>query len=132
MRAYSPDLRARIVAAVDAGTPQPEVAHRFEVSLPTVKRYMVLRRTRPSLAPLPVPGRPTTIRPDQEADLWTQLVEHPTAILAEHCALWEASHGIRPSLSTMSRAIRKLGWTRKKEQWVPPSGTRVTGPSGIG
>ena len=132
MRAYSPDLRARIVAAVDAGTPKPEVARRFAVSLATVKRYVVLRRERGSLDPLPVPGRPTTIRPEQEAELWTQLVAHPTAILAEHCARWEASHGVRPSLSTMSRAISRLGWTRKKERWVPPSGMRSTGPSGIG
>lgn len=30
--------------------------------------------------------------------------EQPTAILTEHCRLWEQSHGHRPGLSTMSRA----------------------------
>jgi transposase len=38
MRAYSMDLRERIVAAVDAGASQSQVAERFEVSLRTVER----------------------------------------------------------------------------------------------
>ena len=124
MRALSPDLRARIVAAVDAGTPKAVVARRYDVSLANVKRYVVLRRQRGSLLPLPRPSRTPTIRLDDEEALWAQLVAHPTAILADHCRLWEQSHGVRPGLSTMSRAIRKLGWTRKKDRWVPPSGTR--------
>lgn len=124
MQALSPDLRSRIVAAVDAGTPKAEVARRFAVSLSSVKRYVALRHQRGSLLPLPRPSRTPTIRPADEEALWAQLVAQPTAILAEHCRLWEQSHGVRPGLSTMSRAIRKLGWTRKKDRWVPPSGTR--------
>ena len=130
MQALSPDLRTRIVAAVDAGTPKAEVARRFAVSLSSVKRLVVVRRERGSLAPLPRPGRTPTIRPDDEEALWAQLVAHPTAILAEHCALWKQTHDHRPGLSTMSRAIRKLGGTRKKDRWVPPSGTRSSAGSG--
>lgn len=121
MQAYSPDLRAKIVAAVDAGRAKTEVARSFGVSLASVKRYVVQRRARGSLEPLPRPGRPPTISPAQKDALWQQLVAQPTALLAEHCATWERSQGIRPGLSTMSRAIRKLGWTRKKGRWVPPN-----------
>ncbi|HEX6508431.1 MAG TPA: helix-turn-helix domain-containing protein, partial [Chloroflexota bacterium] len=78
MHALSPDLRIRIVAAVDAGTPKAEVARRFAVSLSSVKRLVVLRRERGSLVPLPRPGRTPTIRPDDEEALWAQLVAHPT------------------------------------------------------
>jgi transposase len=130
MQALSPDLRVRIVAAVDAGTPKAEVARRFAVSLSSVKRLVVLRRERGSLAPLPRPGRTPTIRPAHEEALWAQLAAHPTAILDEHCRLWEQSHGVRPGLSTMGRAIRKVGWTRKKDRWVPPNGTRSSAGSG--
>jgi transposase len=124
MQAYSPDLRAKILAAVDAGRAKTEVARSFGVSLASVKRYVVQRRERGSLEPLPRPGRPPTISPEQKDALWQQLVAQPTAILAEQCATWEQSHGVRPGLSTMSRAIRKLGWTRKKGRWVPPNATR--------
>ena len=73
MQAYSPDLRAKILAAVDAGRPKTEVARSFGVSLASVKRYVVQRRERGSLEPLPRPGRPPTITPEQEDALWQQL-----------------------------------------------------------
>jgi len=45
MRAYSMDLRKRIVAAIDAGLTQSQAAERFEVSLRTVERYLARRRS---------------------------------------------------------------------------------------
>jgi transposase len=124
MRAYSLDLRQRIVAALDAGKAPSEVAVRFSVGVSTVKRYRQQRRETGQLDPRYSPGRTPTIRPEQREVLWTQLVEHPTAILEEHCALWTAATGVRLSISTMSREIRRLGWTRKKGRWVPPSEAR--------
>jgi len=50
MRAYSMDLRQRIVAAVDAGLPQSLAAERFGVSLRTVERYLARRRATGGLA----------------------------------------------------------------------------------
>lgn len=38
MRAYSVDLRERIVAAVDAGEARPAIARLFQVSVATIKR----------------------------------------------------------------------------------------------
>jgi Homeodomain-like domain len=40
VRAYSMDLRERVVAAVDAGMSQPQAAAVFGVSLRTVERYL--------------------------------------------------------------------------------------------
>ena len=132
MQAYSLDLRRRIVAALDAGKKPSEVATHFVVGVSTVKRYRQQRRETGRLDPRPSPGRPSTIRPEQRAVLWAQLVEHPTAILEEHCALWAATTGVWVSITTMSREIRRIGWTRKKDRWVPPSGTRDDEPSGTG
>lgn len=132
MRAYSPDLRAKILAAVDAGMSKAQAARTFGVGRETIRRYGLLQRATGTLDPRPHPGRPPTIRPEQQEVLWTQLVEHPTAILAEHCDLWEVQTGVRLSITTMSRAIRRLGWTRKKGRWVPPSGIRSIERSGIG
>ena len=123
VKAYSPDLRHKIVAAVAAGHPQTEVARVFSVGLSTVKRYLKYHQETGSLAPKRHPGRAPTIRPDQRPLLWAQLEAHPAAFLDEHCRLWAEQTGIRLSPSTMSREIKRLGWTRKKGRWVPPSET---------
>src|SRR5437588_4187738 len=130
MKAYSPDLRAKMLAAVDADKSQSEAARVFGVGLATIKRYAVLRREQGSLEPKPHPGPPPTIGPEQQEMLWAQLVAHPTAYLDEQCTLWDAQTGVRVSSSTMSRTIKRLGFTRKKGRWVPPSATRLSGKSG--
>jgi transposase len=132
MRAYSSDLRHKILAAVDAGMSKRAVARTFGVGEETIRRYVIQRRDTGTLDPRPHPGRPPSIRPQQRELLRAQLVEHPAAILTEHCALWEAQTGVRVGLSTMSREIRRLGWTRKKERWVPSSGTSGSVASGSG
>jgi len=35
--------------------------------------------------------------------------------LAEHCQIWETTQGVQVSSATMSRAIQRLNWTRKKK-----------------
>jgi transposase len=123
VKAYSPDLRSKIVAAVEAGHSKAEVARVFGVGLTTVKRYVALQATTGSLAPKRHPGRAPTIRPDQRPLLWAQLAAHPAAFLDEHCTRWAEQTGVHLSTSTMSREIRRLGWTRKKGRWVPPNET---------
>ena len=54
-----------------------------------------------------------------QAVLRAQLEAHPDATLQEHCEMWEAHGGIKVSISTMSRTIQRLGWTRKKKQEKP-------------
>jgi len=125
MRAYSMDLRERVVAAVDRGTPRNEIMHTLGVSEPTIRRYLRLRRETGSVAPKPPPKRPFLIGQSVEhrRALWKQLEEHDDATLERHCQLWESKQGDKVSISTMSRAIRRLGWTLKKRVWVPPNET---------
>jgi transposase len=130
MCAYSPDLRRKIVDAVERDGNKHAVARHFGVGVTTVKRYTKQWRDEGSLAPKPHPGRPPTIRPDQQEALRAQVTAHPAAYLDEHCALWEAETGTPISISAMSRSIRKLGFTRKKGRWVPASGTKTDAASG--
>ncbi len=37
--------------------------------------------------------------------------------------MWEQDQGVGVSVATMSRAIRKLGWTYKQRRWQPPNET---------
>jgi len=63
----------------------------------------------------PIPGRPPKKFAPLQAGLGAQLEAHTDATLQTHCQLWEQTHGVRVSTSTMSRAIRRVGWTRKKD-----------------
>jgi transposase len=115
MKAYSRDLRQRMVGAVvDQGLHPRLVAERFAVGLTTVKRYVHLAEAA-ALTPKPIPGRPRTIGPEQQDALRAQLAAHTDVTLSEHCRLWHETQGVAVSRATMSRAIQRLGWTRKKD-----------------
>ncbi|MEX1157921.1 MAG: IS630 transposase-related protein [Thermomicrobiales bacterium] len=118
MRAYSLDLRQRIVRAVQTGHPKAEVAKVFGVDRRTINRYLRLDAAG-DVSPKPIPGRPRAITADQQADLELQLRLHPADTLAEHCQRWAARHTVSVSVATMSRMIARLGWTRKKDAGSP-------------
>ena len=126
MNAYSLDLRLKVLDAVDRGIPRREVVRTFGVSMPTIERYLRRRRQNGDLAPKPSPGRTPSIcsTVEERRMLWGQLEGNEEATLERHCELWEKRRGTRVSVSTMSRAVRKLGWTFKKSRWEPPSETK--------
>jgi transposase len=124
MKAYSTDLRERVVRAVEEGRPREEIVHLFGVSRATIKRYAKQQRETGELAPKPIPGRPATKGDALRADLWNQLEAHPDETLEHQCQIWEETHGQQVSAATMGRAITSLGWTRKKRRWWPPNATR--------
>ncbi len=131
MRAYSGDLRERVVGAVEEGESQVRVAAIFSVSPATVKRWVGRRRRNPDddLSDRKSPGRPPKVLPGSEAALRSQLQSHPAATLTEHVRLWGEEQGVELSIYSMSRAIRRVGWTRKKGVWGPVSGTSGLGIS---
>jgi transposase len=126
MNAYSLDLRLKVLDAIDRGIPRTEVVRTFGVSMPTIERYIRRRRRTGEVAPKPSPGRTPSILAtvEERRALWKQLEENDEATLERHCELWEEGGGMRVSVSTMSRAVHKLGWTFKKRVWVPPSATK--------
>jgi transposase len=124
MRAYSTDLKERLVRAVADGLPMREAARRFGVAVTTVKRAVVQERETGSLEHKPIPGCPRRIGPEQEAALQARLEAAPDATVVEHCAWWAEQYGQQLSEATLWRAIRRLGWTHKKRHWQPASATR--------
>ena len=116
MKPYSEDLRWRVVRAVRIGTPRDEVAQQFAVSVPTITRWLRLQRETGQLAPKPVPG-PVAVKTEAVmAALPERLVEHADATLAEQCSWWREASGVAVSTATMSRALTRLGCTRKKSR----------------
>jgi transposase len=125
MKAYSNDLRQRILHAVDQGHRQAEIAIAFQVSVATIKRYLKQRRETGQVTVKPIPGRPPKKRAALEAELPAQLAAQNDVTLEQHCRLFEATHGQHASRDTMRRAIARLGWTRKKSHWMPPSAVKL-------
>ncbi len=81
------------------------------------------------IAPKPSPGRKAKILDSlaYKRALWRQLEGNDTATLEEHCGMFEKEWGVSVSVATMSRAVRKLGWSFKKDQWHPPKETNEEG-----
>jgi transposase len=114
MKAYSTDLRERVLAAHARGLSRRKLIELFQVSQGSITRWRSQQRTTGNLTPGVPPGRALSIRADKEAHLRRQLEAAPDASLAAHTAQWNAEHGTSISTWTMARAIRRLGWSRKK------------------
>ncbi len=116
MKAYSLDLRRKIVESYDRGDKtQSDVAKSFGVSLSFVEKLLRRRRISGDIAPLPHGGGIKPLLDEDALELLKTLVNgHPDATLAEVCdEVWE-HRGIRVSTPTMCTALKKLDLRRKK------------------
>jgi len=130
MRAYSLDLRERVLAAVDAGTSRAQAAQTFRLSERTISRWVARRNAGSPLAGGTGPGRRHSIADAALPVLRIQLEACPDATLAEHLQQWNAAHP-PVSQSALVRAIRRVGWTRKKRRSMPVSKTPLPVPPSV-
>lgn len=93
MKAYSMDLRERMLQAVDKGYACNEVIELFGISRATIKRYLKQRRETGEVNVRPIPGRPSKKYAPLQAGLTDQLRRYSDATLEFHCQLWEQEHG---------------------------------------
>lgn len=114
MKAYSLDLRTRVLDAIDGGMSRTQAVRVFQVSLGSIKRWLRQREATGSLAPKPREGQAATITPVLEPLLRLQLDQFPDATLQEHARRWNEEQGTTLSRWSLGRAIRRLGWSRKK------------------
>ncbi|MDP9270022.1 MAG: hypothetical protein M3P14_03465 [Chloroflexota bacterium] len=98
--------------------PREDVAWRFAVSVPTIERWLRLKRETGGLAPKPVPGPPAVKMDAVMEALPERLADRADATLEEQCSWWRAASGVEVSTATMSRALTRLGQTRKKTRTV--------------
>ena len=130
MKPYSLDLRERVVAAVEAGEMSRQcVAKVFGVSYYWIKKLFRQKRERGSIVPLPHGGgQKPQLNEERLQALRREVTRHPDATLKEFCNRVRGVDGAPVSVPTMSRTLKKLGFTRKKEgalgQRTGPSRTR--------
>lgn len=123
MKPYSEDLRRRIVAAVEGGMPKPEAARLFGVSTSSVKRYSRLAAHEEPLAPRKGGGRPPKTNAAIAGLLEEDVDRRPYAAVRERAAFIRGVSGVALSVSTVRRALRRLGFSQKHGAWVRARGT---------
>jgi transposase len=124
MDAYSEDLRQKIVQALrERRMNKSEAARAFGVSLSSVKRYAKAAREGRSLSPGKAPGKKLLLDEKARRLLEADLKERPFAKLSDRQEYLKKVAGVSVSESTLSRALRKMGFGRKKGRWVPVSET---------
>ena len=123
MNAYSEDLRKKIVEALRRGMTKSEAARTFSVSRSSVKRYAKLDEEGLGLAPKKRPGSKPKVDERAKRLLEADLQERPAATLCERREYLGRVSGLWVSESTVSRMLRRLGWSRKKDRWEQQSAT---------
>ena len=115
MRAYSLDLREKIIESVKKGVPKSETARRFGVDRATVKRYCKRLDERGTLEPRKAPGKRPKLDEKATRLLAEDLEERPWATHSQRAEFLLALSGVRVSEATVCRAVRRLRRSRKKD-----------------
>jgi transposase len=124
MNPYSEDLRKKIIEALRRGATKSEAARSFGVSRSSVKRYAKMAEEGRSLAPKKRPGSKPKMDEHARRLLEADLEERrPAATLSERREFLRRVAGLSLSESTLSRMVRRLGWSRKKDRWERASET---------
>jgi transposase len=118
MRAYSLDLREKIVAAVRRRMSKAQAARTFGVGATSVKRYVKLAEEGKPLSAGKAPGKRSKLDPSAIKLLEEDLRARPAVTYEKRADLLCELLGVRVSKATICRTVRRLGYTRKKDQWM--------------
>jgi transposase len=114
MRAYTLDLREKIVESVKKGVPKSETARRFGIDRAMVKRYCNQLDERGTLEPRKAPGKKPKLDEKAGKLLLEDLQERPWATHSQRAQFLFAMSGVRVSEATVCRAVGSLRRSRKK------------------
>ncbi len=122
MQAYSTDLRERVVSSVESGECKiAEAAKRFNVSEPSVERWLARKRATSSCAPLPQAGGVTRKLAAAEKVIRAAVKKQPDVTLAELCEHVQQKSKIKSDASMMCRELTRLKLPLKKSRFTPVS-----------
>lgn len=110
MKAYSPDLRQRVLEDCDGGMEARQVAVKYRVSESWIRRLKQRRRDTGETAPRSSRNRRTAKWLAYAERIKELIAQKPDATLGELAA--QLDHAV--SGQTLSRALRTLGLTLKK------------------
>jgi transposase len=115
MKAYSQDLRERVLAAIKETTlSQAKIARAFKISQPTLEKWLHRQRATGTCAALPHGGGPPRALAGCEAFIRAQVKKQADITLEELCARVSKAKGVQASPSMMCRELQWLRLPRKK------------------
>ena len=121
-RAYSEDLRRRVIGAVEAGASCRQAAKRYAIGESTAIRWVARWRGTGSAAARPQGGDRRSHRIEAHAALILGAVEERADItLAELAERVQAETSARFAIGTFWRFFRRRGITVKKRRAMRPS-----------
>lgn len=120
-RAYSQDLRERVIAAVDEGGDAYEIAPLFKVSVSYIYKALGRRRTTGETTVRAQRHGPLPVLAPYDDVLRARVAAVPDATLEELRAWLAAEHRVHAVVSCVWKRLRHLGLTLKKSCNVPPN-----------
>ncbi len=103
--------------------PKIEALRTFGVGISSVKRYVAAAPQGRSLAPKKRPGSKPKLDEKATKLLEADVEDRPVITLKDRCRLLKEMVGVSVSESTLSRLLRKMGFSPKDGAWVRPGET---------
>ena len=111
-KGYSVDLRERVLQALDEGMSKMTAHRTFHISRSTIDHWLALRAQTGGVSPRASrAGRTSSLRGLAFEEF---VCRHAHATLDEMVQAWRHETGVSLTDMSFSRALRALGWTRKK------------------
>lgn len=110
---YSYDLRMKVLGAIDGGLRKSDASRLFQISRNTIDLWLKRRAVTGDVLTLSrqeAASRSARRGITNTSEFEAFVREHPSATQAELARLWKES----VSRQTVGRALRKIGYTRKK------------------
>ena len=124
--ALSPDLRVRVLAAVEAGATHREAGERFGVSPASVSRWRVRKREEGEARPKALGGDRRSGRIEAHHDAVLEALGPARDATIEEVRQALVRQGLSFGFGTIQRFFARHGITRKKRQPMPRSRTAPT------
>jgi len=123
---YSPDLRERVIAAVDGGLGAYSAAALFRVSVSYIYKALGRRRATGEETARAAGRGPAPKLAAYDAALRARTAQAPDVTLVELQSWLLAEHAMKVSVGCLWKQLRRLGLTLKKSRNTPPSNSAPT------
>jgi transposase len=123
---YSNDFRQKVIEAIELnGLRKSEASELFGISRNTINLWLKRKAETGNLKPKPNPHPGHSHRIVDWSKFRAFAKTHGDKTQAEMAALWEGDISER----TISRALKKIGWTRKKRRTATGNGMNSNVPT---
>ena len=125
-KAYSLDLRKRVLEAVAAGATRREAAARFHVSMSVITQWRALERERGDVRPRPRGGDRRSGRIEAERDTVLRLLAENPGLSVEGLRAALEARGLVFGYGAIYRFLRRHGYRRwRHRKWKVPARIRA-------